>query len=422
MMYTFYVGDGLLYPMQFSEQDIRAGVYLPLAMGGMMHAQESEGRLRLKMISGSREGGVILGIKRGSEWANGFREQNRTIRNESGLVGGWIEGMSREEASLDIRSQTAPVIGTVGAETTVMFGGASLPSVPDIRIDPEMRQAPLGSKVEYEVTGLGLNDTVSFEAEHATMEVDGNKVTLTLTSLSETATLTARVALADGRRVIRMATGLAIPLESDKGPEAPTPPEPEEPATESSDKIEYETVLPFVENRSYRRPVVRKVTHRRRGPRESEKLNAFLVGVRREIEILNDEEGSLREGFNALKEGVAGEGADITSVRSEIERILIIEKPRGVGILRTGVRPKRIISVSAKLNKASLNLSDYTINEHGIMQLSDQLKEESGRLEVEIRYEREGESPVRLSMVDLQRRARRLNERIARVKEGLEHG
>lgn len=424
-MMELYIGDGLLYPFEISEDGLEEGRYLPLLNGGLLRVSLMHGEVMLSMEKGGASSGRVYGIKRGPAWATAVTREFGA-QNETQTFGGdWVVGLTREEAAADVRAMTAPLIGGGGTIMSVdefAIPGDKAGETSGYRFDQECLEGKVGDSFVLNLEGTGITDRVTFRAENAVIVPEGTKVTVTPTSTENNAFVYARVKIQGGREITRLAIITVTEADSGTSQEAPIPPESPEPPAETKEEIEYDTVIPFREPSIKRLPTLTKVTHRRRGPRESEKLNLYLIGARNEIAMLNKEEEELRSSLEALNASRLENGEEVTPVKGLLERIIVIDKPRGVGLVRIGIRSERVLSMSAKLNKASLRLSDYTIDRHGILTLSDQLKEESGRLEVEIQYEQDSENRVRLSMGELQRRARRLSERMCRVKEGLDNG
>ncbi|MGF0347766.1 hypothetical protein ACQR3P_29420 [Rhodococcus sp. IEGM1300] len=424
-MMELYIGDGLLYPFEISEEGLEEGRYLPLLNGGLLRVSLMHGEVMLSMEKGGAYSGRVYGIKRGTAWATAVTREFGTQSETQNFAGDWLVGLTREEAEADVRATTAPLIGGGGTIMSVdefAIPGEKTGETRGYRFDQEYLEGKVGESIVLSLEGTGITDRVTFRAENAVIVPEGTKVTVTPTSTENNAFIYARVQLDDGREITRMVIITVTEGDSGTSQEAPIPPESPEPPAETNQEIEYDTVIPFREPSIKRLPTLTKVTHRRRGPKESEKLNLYLIGARNEIAMLNKEEEELRSSLEALNASRLENGEEVTPVRGLLERIIVIDKPRGVGLVRIGVRSERVLSMSAKLNKASLRLSDYTMDQHGILTLSDQLKEESGRLEVEIQYEQDSENRVRLSMGELQRRARRLSERMCRVKEGLDNG
>lgn len=404
-MVRFYVADALLYPTEATREQLREGHYIPLVGQGLLLAYEEEGEIFLKMLQGS--GGTIYGVEEDGLWANEVGGDPIDM--------GWPSLLDRDEAFIVSASKTTIEIGTGGTGKSIAFSEEEYVVGARAVIEPNKASITVGETQVFRLVGLPVDQSVFVEATGAVTELIGEEIRVTPTQWDEHIEVIASIT---GEAETYRISAILTPTRQvdDETPESPVPVEPAEPSTEKEEDIEYETTKTSVKALGASTPVMRKVSHRRRGPRESEKLNAFLIGVRHELNQLNEEE-------KRLKASMTTSGPEeVDTMMVEDERVVFLEKPKGVRTLRLGVRPVSIKGTSVKFNGVSLNLSDYTVGEHGIMSLSDQYAKRSGRIEVELRYERENESRVRISMDELKRRARRLEERMCQLKEGINNG
>lgn len=404
-MVKFYVGDALLYPTEATREQLREGHYIPLVGQGLLLAYEEEGDLFLKVLQG--KGGTIYGIEEDGHWANEI--------GGDPIDTGWPALLDRDEAFIVSASKTTIDIGTSGTGKSVSFSESELSEIPKATLEPATASVAVGQTQVFRLVGLPVGQKTFVTAEGAAIKVEGEKIHVTPRQSDEHIQVIVEVT-GEGQSYNLLSVLTPTPISQDITPESPVPVEPSEPATEEKEEIEYDTVQSFVSPLQAQTPVLKKVSHRKRGTRESEKLNAFLIGVRYELNQLNTEEAKLRESMSEVSE------AEVDTILVEDERIVFINKPKGVRTIRIGIRPLVVKGTSVKFNGVSLNLSDYTIGEHGIMTLSDQYTKRSGRIEVELTYERVNEHPNRISMDELKRRARRLEERVCQLKEGIENG
>lgn len=404
-MVKFYIAESLIYPIEATREQINDGYYIPLIGGSLLLAYQSEGEIRLRTLQG--QGGTIYGVEEDGYWVNQV--------GGAPIDEGWPLGLDREEAYKVSATKTTQDVGSVGSDKALTFGSAIVEQGPRAVIEPLEASVSVGATQEFRLIGLPIGQSFLAEANGATVETKGTSVFVTPTQYDEHVRLTVEVTGEED--YYTLSATLTPSIEVSDETEEPAPIEPAEPPVETEEEVQYETGNPLTVERVVPLPTIQKVSHRYRGPRESEKLNAYLVGMRYELNRLNEQEKLMREKMSAdLNDG------EIEVSLIEDERIVFLNKPAGVSVLRVGIRPEAIKSTSVKFEGASLNLSDYTLDVHGIMILSDQYAEQSGQIEVELTYDRTSESPICLTMDELKRRARRLEEQMCQVKEGIENG
>ena len=404
-MIRFYIGDALIYPVEATREQVREGYYIPLLGGSLLLAYEDKGDIWLKMLQG--HGGTVYGVEEEGKWA---KEIGDTMIDLA-----WPKGLDQDEAFRESAYRTTEDIGTEGMGKVVTFSEEVFSAQPRATIEPSEANVPVGSTQVLRVVGMPIGQKFFASAEGAEVQVEGDEIKVTPTQHEEHVYV--EVSFQGETDSYRLTAVLTPSIVQEDGTEAPVPPEPAEPPTTDAEKVEFSTVDPVERKKIAQVPVLKKVSNRSRGPRESEKLNAYLIGMRHELNELNKREEELR-----MIRDAELEGRQVAVSMIEDERVVFIDKPVGVRTLRVGVRAERVVSTSVKFNGMSLNSSDYTIDVHGIMTLSDQYTERSGRIEVELTYERHNESEDRLTMDELKRRARRLEERMCQVKEGIENG
>lgn len=404
MMIKFYIGDALIYPIEASREQVREGFYIPLIGGSLLLAYEEEGDIWMKMLQGS--GGTIYGINEDGKWAKEI--------GGAAIDGVWPEGVEKEDAFAISATKVTREVGSMGTAVSVLFSQQATIKPERGSISPEEASVQVGKTQVFRLVGIPVGQSVYASANGANVKLIGDQVHVTPTQHEEHVYVNVSV---KGEIDTYNLSAVLTPMMIEEGEsEAPVPPEPVEPSTENIEEVQFTTVETLARKVDVQEPVLRKVTHRSRGPREAEKLNAYLIGMRHELNELNERESEIR----LLQESPL-EGSQVAVSLIDDERIVFLEKPVGVKLLRVGVRAQRVTGTSVKFNGTSLNSSDYTMDVHGIMTLSDQYTERSGRIEVELSYERHNESPDRLTMDELKRRARRLDERMCQVREGIEN-
>ncbi|MBA4293740.1 hypothetical protein C0431_12330 [bacterium] len=406
MMVKFYIGDALIYPVEVSRELLKEGYYIPLTGGALLYAHEENDALWIKKLQG--DGGQLYGVEEQGRWATSVGGQ--------ALEPMWMSGKNREEAIEESKMRPIVKVGSFTTALKIELSASVIVEGPRARLEPTEATAKVGETATLKLVSLPVGHTFYAEANGAKVEVEGSEIKVT--PLQHDDVIQLKVALTDNVGATYRLNAKLIPMEGQDGMiEAPIPPEAAEPATNIEDEIDYETVLVKDGKAVVELPTFKKVTHRRRGPRESEKLNAYLIGMRRELLRLDAKQKSIA---SEMKMDLGQETQSVNLI--DEEKIVLAHKPEGVKVVRLGLRCARVVSSSVKLNGTSLNSTDYVVDRHGIMILSDQFAALSGRIEALVRYERTNESPKRLSMDELKRRARRLEEKMCRVKEGIENG